>query len=426
MIKTVFTSMILTGALVAAKVYTVDQLVETALVSSPDINISKAAYSISQQRYEQARSGYLPVVNLEGGGGVTGIDNGTIDEDGSLVTGQLTASQLLYDFGKTSGASGYAEKSMHALHADYQQKIANKIFDVKQAYYRVLDASHQIYVRQEDVKLSEQQLYRAKRYYEAGIKTKIDISDARVKLTQAKLNLNTANYDLKLAYITLNQSVGISTNEQIEAVYRPDLDLTDVSASMPTFDESLESLEQFAYQNRQELKVYQQSIEASREKLEGIRGDYYPTITADASYLMNETDDTLEAYVPKSQWQGLVMVRWNLFSGFKTDAQTQEASIEVSQKQSELANARLKIKEEVSNAYITLLKNRDRVQLSQDVASATKEKFTQAQKRYENSLSDYIELQQARQEYIDSLSSLISAYYDLHIAKASLDRAVGR
>jgi len=50
----------------------------------------------------------------------------------------------------------------------------------------------------------------------------------------------------------------------------------------------------------------------------------------------------------------------------------------------------------------------------------------QAQKRYENDLSDYIELQDAQQGYIESLSSLVTAYYDYYIALAQLDHAIGR
>ena len=53
------------------------------------------------------------------------------------------------------------------------------------------------------------------------------------------------------------------------------------------------------------------------------------------------------------------------------------------------------------------------------------EKFHQAQKRYENGLSDYIELQQARQSYIDAKSSLVIDYYNYYDALARMYNVIG-
>ncbi|HIQ28285.1 MAG TPA: hypothetical protein EYH42_07275 [Sulfurovum sp.] len=50
----------------------------------------------------------------------------------------------------------------------------------------------------------------------------------------------------------------------------------------------------------------------------------------------------------------------------------------------------------------------------------------QVQKRYENDLSDYVELQDAQQGYIQSLSNLVEAYYDYFIALAQLDHVIGK
>ena len=69
---------------------------------------------------------------------------------------------------------------------------------------------------------------------------------------------------------------------------------------------------------------------------------------------------------------------------------------------------------------------KDSVELSQSLLTASEEKFDQAQKRYEHGLSDYIELQQARQGYIDAKSSLVVDYYNYYNAIAVLDNAIGK
>ncbi|MBA1432030.1 MAG: TolC family protein [Epsilonproteobacteria bacterium] len=83
------------------------------------------------------------------------------------------------------------------------------------------------------------------------------------------------------------------------------------------------------------------------------------------------------------------------------------------------------MKKDVTDAYINLNESKDTVELAQALLQASMEKFTQAQKRYENGLSDYIELQQARQNYIDAKSGLIIDYYKYYDALARMYHATG-
>jgi len=119
-------------------------------------------------------------------------------------------------------------------------------------------------------------------------------------------------------------------------------------------------------------------------------------------------------------------MKWNLFSGYQTDASVQEAKIAVLKASSQVENIRLTVKREVIESHISVRKNKNNVKLSQSIAQSSAQKFRQAQKRYENDLSDYIELQDAQQGYIQSLSDLVNAYYDYFIAMAQLDHAIGK
>ena len=69
---------------------------------------------------------------------------------------------------------------------------------------------------------------------------------------------------------------------------------------------------------------------------------------------------------------------------------------------------------------------KDSVELSQSLLEVSDEKFDQASKRYEHGLSDYIELQEARQGYIDSKASLVVNYYNYYSAVAVLDNSIGK
>ena len=422
-----FLSFVILSLHAQAAEYTVDMLIEKALVSSPDLNISRDAFAFSKQQTKQALSNYLPQIDLYGSAGYAGVKSVSTQEDGRLITGQITASQLIFDFGKTSGQIGFYSHESNASFANYSQNISNKIYTVKQNYYDLLRRDSLIRVYEENLKLTQQQLIRARRYFEAGIKTKIDVADANVRLIEAELDLENSRYDLKLGYVTLDRSIG-NIHETVEGeVYLPDLNITsDLYGSLPKENMSLDALVDFAYSHRNTLKSYDHKIKSAQSKVRQESGDYFPGLYLGGDYQHSNTETALQPYLPEEQWNANVNLKWNLFGGFRTMAKTEQAKIALLQSRSTFDDAKLRIRQETGDADINLRKSQANVKLSQALSKAAKEKFEQAQKRYENGLSDYIELQEARQGYINANAKLVSSYYNYFIALAALDRAIGR
>ena len=304
--------------------------------------------------------------------------------------------------------------------------ISDKKRDVKEAYYNVLKAKSLIKVNIENVKLNEAQLYRSQKYFEAGIRTKIDVSDAKVELIKAKLDLKKAEYNLKLAYTNLDKIVGFSAIKNDYKVYYKASDINTLSQALNDYGKDLVDSIKFAYENRFVLKQYLQLIKASKAKEKFTTSSYYPEFYLDASYKKQDVGNELKDITPENSWQGMINMNWNLYEGGSNSAREQTQKIQTKISNSQYLYAKLNVKTEVTNAYINLNKVKDSVILSQSLLNASKEKFAQAEKRYEYGLSDYIELQQARQGYIDSAASLIIDYYDYFVAIAILDKSIGK
>ena len=423
---------VLTAALHATPVYQldVDALVMMAFKASPDLNISRADYNASVQRANSATGDYLPRLDFTGGAGITGVKNENdtvkVDESSSLLTGTLSASQLLYDFGKTGGNIRAYSTDANASYQSLQQAYSDKIYAVKKEYYEVLKARSLIGVNAENVTLNERQLFRSERYFNAGIRTKIDVADARVNLISAQLDLQNANYEFDRARIKLTRAVGINPYGGNYTLAGEDLNTTNLVGSLPDVSNAIDTLETYAEAHRYELKSFAQKALSASKRVTSARGDYFPGLYLKGDYTRNETDKALQLFVPQQQYTAYVALSWNLFEGFKTNATVAGARAEKMRAAAALGDARLRIRQEVADAQVLLLKSRDGVILSQSLAEAAKEKFIQAQKRYENGLSDFIELQQARQGYIDAASNLVIHYYDFYIALANRERAIGR
>jgi outer membrane protein len=151
-----------------------------------------------------------------------------------------------------------------------------------------------------------------------------------------------------------------------------------------------------------------------------------PTLSLKGDYQAQNVDDDFVNLTPEKQWQAGVDLTWNLFAGNQTDASVQEAKISAMKASSSVNEVRLIIKRQVIESSLDVQRTKDSVTLSESIAKASEKKYLQARKRYENDLSNYIELQDAQQGYIRALGDLVNSYYDYYIALAQLDYAVGR
>jgi len=435
--KPIVLSLLLSSSLFA-EVLMLDDLVQAALISSPDLKISKADYDASKQQVIQADAGYLPTLDLAAMAGRQGVDYGnqTVGLPGNqieignptsnILGGEISAKQLLYDFGKTTGNMESFENQSFAAKASMQQSISDKIYLVKSAYYSLLFNNAMVEVNTENIKLNEQQLNRSQRYFDAGIRTKVDVTDAQVNLIEAQLDLQNTGYEVKLSLVDLKKEVGLdndaaSYNAEI-FIQKPKSE--NVYDSLPKLTQPVTYYKNEAYKQRAELEQYIQLVNSARSVYKQVDGDYYPSLYANGDYMLQDVDE--DAFAPEEQWKATVSLEWNLYSGSTTSAQTEEARVVIMRAEADLENARLRIQQEVNQAYIQVNKELDNTKLSENLSILAKEKFGQVQKRYEHGLADYIELQQARQSYIDSKARLTQSYYEYYTAMALLDRSVGK
>lgn len=425
----ILSTFLLLSPLNATEIYTVDELIVQALKHSPDLELSANDYATSKSKIEQVNAGYLPQIDLGIKAGEMGQSNIPANPDtmlhDTLIKGTLSLQQLLYDFGKTASLSDTATYSSESFSHIYKQKISDKKLEVKSAYFNVLQKIALIKVNEENIKLNEAQLYRAQKYFEAGIRTKIDVSDAKVELIKSKIDLNNSQYDLKLTYTILDKILGYSKIYNDYKVYAKELDLTQLYSSIGTYPLSLEEAVAFAYNNRYEIKKQEAQQKLAQSNLKTISTEYYPTLYLNANYT-KQSLDTFKTSLPQNQWQTLLNLDVNLYKGGQTEAQTQEANIAIQKANTQIVYTKLTIKTETTQAYINVQKAKDAIALSQSLLTVSKEKFEQASKRYEHGLADFIELQQSRQGYIDAMSSLIVDYYRYYDAIAILDNAIGR
>jgi len=400
---------------------TLDDFIQIALTNNPEIEIAAQQYSASKGLLTQARSFYYPRLTAGAELGRYGVkDLEPVDED-NVGLGLLKASQLIYDFGRTTGLIESSSFNLDASGEALKQIYQNIVFDVKRNFYSVLEKQRLITVAEQAVKNYEQQLYRAQKFYDAGIRTRIDVTNAEVNLSNQKLNLLRANADQKTARVRLEKVLGEIPNNGDYALVTDEPALEYLADSKPEMPDQLDNLLVTAQQNRPGLKRFSFLVQAAESTIKQAKGDYWPSINALGDYNAYETD--LSSLT--DQWRLSVGLTWEFFSGFETDGKVAEAGARLREVEAGLREFELSITQEVTDSYLRADENREGVNIADQTLNLAKENLELADGRYKAGIGDILEFNDAVLLFTENQSSLVVTYYNYLTELARLERAIG-
>ncbi len=388
-----------------------ERCIEIALKKHPNIIAAMNTVNINQSRVGQAKANYYPQIDLSSGyskfSSVSSTTNRSFDEYSSSIT----LGQNIYDFGKTATQVKIQRLNLDSSRSDLENVSDQIIFNVKQAYYGVLQAKRNMDVAAEIVKQFEQHLEQAKGFYEVGTKPKFDVTKAEVDLSNARLNLIKAENALRVARATLNNTMGVPDAPEYGFI-----DILTFAKYEITFENAIER----AYRDRPDLVSVGAKKESAAEAIELARKDYYPTFSGSANYSWAGEKFPLE-----NGWSAGVTFAFPLFSGFLTKYQVEEskANLNILKANEELLRQGIFL--EVKQAYLNLQDAEERIPTAELAVKQAKENLDLANGRYAVGVGNPIEVTDAQVAYSNAKTAYIQALYDFKVSQASLEKAMG-
>ncbi|HXN05454.1 MAG TPA: TolC family protein, partial [Nitrospiria bacterium] len=391
--------------------------VETALKKNPGIRFSVKNSEILTARVGEARAAALPQLEIDFSylrgtanyapqpGFSLGPGSTASESDSSFdnynVT--LTASQLLYDFGKVSSQVQSARKLAESSGQDILTTSKGIIFNVKLAYYSLVQSQKILEVNEETVRQMEKHLDQAEGFFKVGSKSRFDVTKARVDLTTARFNLIKAKNGVSLARVNLNNAMGVSVDFLVE----PEDPLTFQRSEM-----TLEEAQNLALLSRPELLSFRLKKESALRLLENARDHFYPTLMANASYI-----DRNQSFPLVYNWAVGATMSFPFFNGFQTVRQVDEAqaTMEAAQAQEEIQAQT--VFQDVRQAYLNLTAAEEEIAASRTVVAQSEENLELAEGRYRTGVGTAIETTDAEIGVSNAKTSAIQALFDYNLAK---------
>ena len=396
----------------AGSLLTLQQCVDIALKRNPSISASEFSVNAAAARVGQARSAYYPQVGLSGTYNKYSIYTDPTNGSQNLYQGNAELTQNIYDFGKTPSTVRIQRLNEDATRSDLRNSVSLVVFGVKQAYYSLLQALKNRDVAVETVKLTQDQLDQARGFFDAGVKSKYDVTSAEVNLSNAKLALIRTENGVSVAQVTLKNAMG--------APDQPDFAIEDSLAFHKyavTFDDAV----QRAYANRPDLQSLQSKKEAFKESVSLARTGYYPALSGNASY--GRTDNQ---FVPeKSGWSAGVMLTFPLFNGFLTNYQVKEAKENLNIQKANEEALRQSILLDVQQSYLNLRALEDGVAVAELTVQQSQENYDIVNGRYNAGVGSPLDVTSALVGLANAKTNYISALANYKIAEAALLKAMG-
>ncbi len=405
---------------------TLQQCLDIAAKIQPSIIASQYTININQARVGEAQSNYYPQISADASysrikpltgaqaavtTGVTGVSLSNPRASFNQYSGSLSVNQLIYDFGKTKSQVQIQKLNLDSSRSDLETSVEQVAFNVRQAYYGLLQAQRNRDVAEDTVKQLQQHLDQAKGFYEVGTHPKFDVTTAEVNLSNGTLNLIKAETALKIAKVTLNNAMGVPD--------APEYSIEDNLAFVKypiTFDEALRK----AYGDRPDLQSLVLKRKAAEMNVEFQKTGYYPILTGNAAYNVGGEDFPLE-----KGWNVGAAVSFPIFNGFITKKLVEEAKANVSVFRANEETLKLSILLDVQQAYLNLTNAENSISTAELTVKQAQENLDIANGRYAAGVGNPVEVTDAEVTLTNAKTSYIQALYNYKVSEASLEKAMG-
>lgn len=392
------------------KTLSLQECIDIALKKNPDILASKYTVEKSFFKIGEARSGYFPEIDLSLGYQRTYQEGKTGEEYSKQYSGQISLTQTLFDFGKTSKQVEVQQELYKSTQWQDKDTVLQIIYNVKEAYFSVLKAKKQKETALEVIRQSKRHLDLAKGFYEVGLKPKIEVTKAEVELSNATLNLITADKQLSQALLNLKVAMG--------AVDMQDFDIKQEEYAVRKLDEK--ELLNVAIERNPQLQAIKFNKQASISTEELVKKEYMPKFTGSASYGYLNEDFPLD-----KKWTLFLQMSLPLFSGWSTTYKLKQAKADTTYYVYKEDSLRQQITSQIKNLFVQLKEASQKIETLKIALKQAKENLDLAMGRYEVGIGSSIEVVDAIVLYEQTNTQYWQAVYDYNVTYAQIQKTAG-
>jgi outer membrane protein, adhesin transport system len=385
---------------------TIEQSIQAALETNPEVGVVAADREAIEQELRQARAEYLPSIDVRGAAGPEYTDspntrNRNNDDDTETLLrleSQLTLTQMLFDGFATQSEVQRQIARIDSASYRVQESAEFIALDAVEAHLDVLRNQALVELARENLEQHRRILGQVRQLEDQGAGSLGDVRQAESRLAEAESSLAVAQGNLRDAeafYIAVVGSPPADLEEGVAPVFAlpesPEASAAEASITSPT------------------VQLANADVDVAQAELRAARAGYYPNLDLELGAAAGDNLDGLEGRDVNAQ--ALLVLRYNLFRGGGDIAREREAFFRVNEARQSLRVAQRDAEQEARVAYHALTTARARLEALSagvDAQRATRDIYAQ---QFDLGQRGLLDLLDAENELFLDRSNLVTATF---------------
>ncbi len=338
----------------------------------------------------------------------------------NTLSGQVDLSVLLFDRTYLTGlkAARQLKTLVNSRVATTEIGIRN---NVREAYVATLIIDETKKTLENNIDNLQKTLYETNALYENGFVEKLDVERLELSLFNLSAEMENLEDQRQLLHNVLKYQMSYPVDQEI--ILTDNLNTLLLTALEVDVDAEVDITE------RPEFQVFQERYKINEFNLERIKSGYYPSVVGFGSYGISLNRDRLFkdkdiGWLPAS----LIGLQVNvpIFDSFQKRNQYERAKITIEKIKNEEVELRRALRLQGYNAKLQYKLALQKIANAKKNLALADKIYNTAKIKYKEGLGSSLEITQAERDVYAAQSTYNQAVYELVVAKAALDNALGR
>ena len=377
---------------------------------------AKEDVTASQRALEESKGDWLPTLDLTANVGTEVQKKPNADDTNKGIRNvELSASQLLYDFGKTGASIDTAKLTLRQSRLTLESTRQGLILEASQAYINLLTSIQSLGFAKQSADNIRKQTGMEQSRVERGSGFSSDVLQVKAQLAGAQANLVRSQGAVRNA-MDRYRTVFRAQNIDVKKLKKPEV-------PYGLLPKDLKSAIETAKNKSISLKLAKISVLTAKQDIRTKRSAFAPKLEAKGDYKSKHNDGGVLG--PKDVTIGKIEMTWPLLAGGKDVSAYRKSFNSFSAAEKRYADARYATVEQVRNSWQNLETSRLNAGFLRNQANISGEFLDLARKERKLGTRTLLDVLSGETSFISSISAAVAAEAARDLAVYNLLFAMG-
>ncbi len=355
------------------------------------VNTQRYNEQTARQNYNLSRSAQLP--------GVSGSASQYFQKDLSIGSYTLNAGFTLYQGGYLQKDKTQKQLALQAANQSVLVTENDITLNIIQYYLNILLDKETAVYQQNVVNTSKAQLEQGEQKLAVGSVARKDVTQLRSQLANDEYTLISAENTIKQDLLSLKQLLQLSSEVQFD-IATPDTIIS--HSEVP----SLATVQEYAFNNRPEIKENQLQIQVAQLGLARAKSAYYPTLSLSGA--VNDLTGLGSGFYQ----QAGITLSVPIYSKRQNKTNVENARINIGQAMINLNDTKTTLAANIEKYYLNTINAQSQFTAAREAFKYNEEVYNIANQELALGVSNMVEYLQQKELYVQALQQFIQAKYN--------------